>query len=202
MTSMLISALGALLWFTPPSAFSQSDRVTYRVSTTGKDKTRLISVYVAVIAHQAPGLRQSSAFHITQRLSGKRFLGYSEGRPNTLVCLHLDAATGEVDGEWIHGITCQTTDETFEYTTVLGAQRTVRIVRPIDEPAAHVAMTKDDFVKRLKRGETFYLPDYEKVSCGKCVGDGKLSALAGNGYPECPDCAGKGHAIKGLLVKW
>lgn len=91
------------------------------------------------------------------------------------------------------------TPETFEYTTTLGAKATVRVCRIAGTGNQHAPLTMEQFVARLRAGETFTLTVTQVTTvCDFCRG-----AKVINGG-ECRKCEGKGGATieRNLTVRW
>ena len=100
------------------------------------------------------------------------------------------------DGERLKSICVIETSKMKSYTDTRGAKRTVRILEEITP----VDLSQQDFVKRLKGGESWVLKRFREKRCKNCFGDGKLNAM--KNYAKCPDCKGKGATVVDCIVKW
>lgn len=91
------------------------------------------------------------------------------------------------------------TPKTFEYTTTLGAKATVRVCRIAGTGEEFAPLTMDQFVARLRAGETWSLTVTQVTTpCGFCRGAKVVNGAA------CPKCEGKGGDTidRNLMVRW
>jgi len=91
------------------------------------------------------------------------------------------------------------TPETFEYTTTLGAKATVRVCRIAGTGNQHAPLPMEQFVARLRAGETFPLTVTQVTTvCDFCRGAKVIKGV------ECRKCEGKGGATieRNLTVRW
>ena len=96
-------------------------------------------------------------------------------------------------------LNCIKSNETKEYASVLGANKTVKVLREIEAREPKI-MTREEFIDRLKSGVSWTLKGFVEKSCNECFGDGKLSVM--QNYARCGDCQGLGNITMDLLVKW
>jgi hypothetical protein len=125
--------------------------------------------------------------------SSGRYLGADL---KTLYWLQTEEPSVYVNDEKIRDLYVVPSDEIKSYTTMLGAQVSVRVLR--EAPAKEIP--KDEFVQRLQAGETWTIPSYKTEECRKCYGDGKLSKMQGEG--KCLDCNATGTSEVDLIVRW
>lgn len=62
------------------------------------------------------------------------------------------------------------------------------------------APTEEEFVERLKAGESFTVRILDPNGCASCNGDGKMSTLQGGG--NCETCQGTGESLQTYILKW
>lgn len=195
----------------------------YQVSKAGKDQARLAEVFQKVAALEALAKPAGKNFEVLRRVDDKQFIVYRKAtkfRPvvasgmarigggggsatpttyeetdyTTAFWLITSSPHNIADGEVLRGVVATITEETKS-----DAGSTYRVLR--DTPAVPVAaFTKENFVFRLKAGQTWNLKNFESQKCPTCGGDGKLSAMQKNG--ACPDCRGKGAFPVDLTVRW
>ena len=167
----------------------------YQVSKGGKDKKLLTRVFHAVQAIELNGGGEQVRLRVTQKIAPKEFLvNYGKGS----YWLYTDETYNVVDDE-ILKLTVKITHETKKHTTVRGASRTVRVMREA-EHIPFVNFTQEDFIRRLKEGDSWVLKQFREKRCENCFGDGKLNAL--KNYAKCHDCKGKGDTVIDCVVKW
>jgi hypothetical protein len=114
-------------------------------------------------------------------------------------CLVTERAKNVAAGETMQIDLPETTKEIYEYTAPTGAKHSVRVIKE-NRKAAVKTLTQDEFVARLRAGETWLLPKAEMVDCNDCFGDGKLSGLQNDA--KCRSCDGTGSVTVDFLVKW
>lgn len=93
----------------------------------------------------------------------------------------------------------EATAGTFEYTNTLGAKATVKVCRIAGTGEEYAPLTMEQFIARLRAGETFPLTVTQVTTvCDFCRG-----AKVINGG-ECRKCEGKGGATieRNLTVRW
>jgi hypothetical protein len=185
----------------------------FEVSKVGKDKSRLLSIFSDVQKYEAGGDAPSEKFHVLQRLSPKYLLvhpmcwRYSVASGSAYQVPNRDKTYGlvtsnpknVVDGETVEVNASEETDEIYEYTSTSGAKRSVRIIKEQGKQDKKV-LAKDEFVKKLREGETWLLPGGIQQKCGDCFGDGELSSM--QKYAQCKSCKGTGSVAVDYLVKW
>lgn len=108
-----------------------------------------------------------------------------------------------VDGEWIRGITVNDTGAVHTYTATLGNLKSVRILTEDAPLNSQHTFTQEEFVDRLRNGETWTLKNFEEEDCRVCFGRGELSTFKGGGAcPQCGDTAHKGKGFIDYLIRW
>jgi hypothetical protein len=197
----------------------------FRVSTGGAEKDRLMAVFEKVrsleLTKNRPA-RRLSGIEVLQKINNKTFLVYTrkevvtgsvvsggkvvyltkwETDHDQIYCYKPCAALNVVDDEKIGSLDLEVTDESYAYTTSSGAKKTVRILTDRkQEEGGEELFSKEEFVARLKGGETWTLKNYSEKNCHSCLGDGVLSGSEKNA--SCPACKGNGVLAEDLLVKW
>ena len=89
------------------------------------------------------------------------------------------------------------TDEVYQYTTVLGAKATIKVVAV---PPAPERITPAELIAALKSGKEFLIPIGTQVErCSACAGFGG-NALSG----KCRKCSGRGQwkVPQFYSIKW
>ena len=174
-----------------------------QISKTGKDKTALMAAFNRIRdieratqeRRQPPPLR----FEISQKLTDKSFLSY-QGYPKKLYYLETLEPKNVVDDEVLK-VRAVLTDKTYSYNTVSGAKKTIRVMQEVkikQEDLVIKELTQDEFVKRLKRGETWRLPKFIPKKCSRCVGKGRIIGQ----NSRCGVCGGRGGVYLDCIVKW
>lgn len=104
------------------------------------------------------------------------------------------------DGEFV-AVDARPTGEVYSYTSVTGAKITI--------PVAEIPerMTKEEFLTRLKTGDSFEITVYTEPVCNVCKGRGKVfnaskRALAKAEKSKCKSCDGTGKTPVHLEVVW
>ena len=104
------------------------------------------------------------------------------------------------DGEFVD-VDARPTGEVYSYTSVTGAKITI--------PVAEIPerMTKEEFLTRLKTGDSFEITVYTEPVCNVCKGRGKVfnaskRALAKAEKSKCKSCDGTGKTPVHLEVVW
>jgi DnaJ-class molecular chaperone len=202
----LLTALLLPLLFCPSSALAdgpfggggssnKKKPFVYQVSKGGKDKKLLMSVFHAVQAIELKGEDEEVRLLVTQKIAPKELLVKYRG---SSYWLYTDETYNIVDDEVLK-LKVTITNETKKYTTVLGASKTIRVMREA-KLTPFLTFTQKDFVRRLKKGDSWVLKQFQEKSCANCFGNGKLSAL--KNYAKCPDCRGEGSTVIDYTVKW
>ena len=98
------------------------------------------------------------------------------------------------------------TENVYTYTTVLGANATLKIAEAVEEePTPPTPITSDEFIGRLRAGETFAVRKGDtEIKCKQCNGFGyPMTGLRG-GRPDCSECRGDGKFIapRFILILW
>jgi hypothetical protein len=91
------------------------------------------------------------------------------------------------------------TGQMFQYTTALGVRATVKVCRIPGMGTAFSQMNKEQFVSRLKAGETWEIVINQVTTpCGFCRG----APVVNGGV--CPQCDGRGGQTnqRNLRVRW
>jgi hypothetical protein len=193
---IILYAITTILLVSSSGGQPESKAEIFHVSKTGNDKTRLMKVFEAVSRQELVSQIPPPIFLKTsQKIDDHNYLVYWKDLTYWLI-LENPQDLADDSGIVIHG--CED-KRTKEYISVLGAKKTVGVVREIkfSEPKA---MAKEEFSERLKKGETWTLKEFSVKPCAVCFGDGKLSVL--NDYSICHDCNGNGEFKNDLLVKW
>lgn len=198
----------------------------FQVSKASKNKSELLQVFENVQRLEAKKEGKVLNYYVSQRLGPQKFLvykmkwsggtvtsslgsvgggggsysygGYVPDRSKTYL-LETKTDRNVADGEKLTDIISAQSDEIFGYTATTGAKKSVRIIRELKSDEQSL-LTKEQFVERLKTGETWLLRGFKKEKCLDCFGDGKLSALQGGG--TCKSCRGSGDIKTNYLVKW
>jgi hypothetical protein len=171
----------------------------YSVSKGANNKANLLEIYSRVATHEAyvDFAKRTYSFRVLQRIDSKKFL-VTVGDSTTYL-LESNVDINAVDGEWIKDISIIFTDDIYEYESVIGAKRSVKIIK-IGKAEIKEMMTKEEFIEKLKGGATWRLKNLLYKKCAKCFGTGKLGAL--DGYKACEECGGHGGQSLDCIVKW
>jgi hypothetical protein len=196
----------------------------FNVSKAGSDKSELNSAFAAIQKiEKDKKYGEPTTFEILQKLDSKGYLVYKTRTEYNTVSSGMSSIGGggggyttssevtdrskiyylvirevgnHADGDRLEGMFTVDAAKTKTYTNTLGAAQTVTVL----EEVVPVELSQEDFVARLKKGESWVLKNFRKKSCGGCFGDGKLNAM--KNYARCPDCKGEGYAMLDCVVKW
>lgn len=97
------------------------------------------------------------------------------------------------------------TENVHTYTTVLGANVTLKIAEAAEEPTPPTPITSDEFIDRLRVGETFAVRKGDtEIKCKRCNGFGFPMTGVSGGRPDCGECGGDGKFIAPhfILILW
>lgn len=133
-----------------------------------------VIVYLTALHEQK--IRESSIkLRIVQEITGKGYL-VSDGDRMVLVETPPGNYADDDEIEWV----IEPKGETFAYTAVSGAKKTVHVFRPVPLPELP---NLSEFIKQLKAGKTFVI-------------------IKGERDERCPDCGGfgKGRLVDGTYV--
>ena len=196
--------------------------VEFRVSAVGADKTEFQRIfqavqakvikkekekdYVAKAKENRAAANKVTEYVVNQKINAHEFLVHIRHEPDALRWLITQKTYNLADGDPLR-IHATRTGNTREYTTVLGAKKTVHEIQE-EELVEGVKPVKDakpkfseaDFIEALKQGKTWKLVDFSKTRCSRCFGHGNLGAL--NQNAKCNACEGKGVIVSDCLVKW
>jgi hypothetical protein len=168
----------------------------YLVSQGAKNKALLLRVFDAVRKAEAkknPG--GARVLEVRQRISSTEFLVNAGGATDYwFIALKPKDLNNrdrlKTDAEF--------TGNTKSFRTESGETITVRVMKEVKSKPVP-AFTKDEFVQRLKAGETWNLTDFEERKCQACNGKGMIGAPAE--LEECSDCE-FGKITVDYIVKW
>jgi hypothetical protein len=165
---------------------------------------------------------------ILQHIEGRRYLAEEETRLTSrlkttthhrTIAIDLIRDKRLPDGAglqgplWKGGIEWESTGKVHEYTSVAGAKKSVLLYSQVPVPKKYQRMELDEFVTRLKDGESFLVKMGTTLEpCKKCNGFGRIpDGKTGNREKrsadrkiDCPDCKGKGkiQSPRVYRIKW
>lgn len=198
----------------------------FEVSKVKSDKKELMRIFAKIGEVEADDNRKGADYQVVQRIDAKRFIvnpmtwkyssvasssgsvgggggsystAWQEPVPGKVFLLETEDEQNVADGEVLKGISVVESDEVFEYTTAAGAKASVRILKP-EARKAEEPLTREQWIARLKAGETWVLPAFSVADCRDCFGKGKLGSLQNNA--TCTSCEGVGTVTTDCLVKW
>ena len=215
----------SLVWcMCASSIWAQKAEEVFHVSKVGKDKKELHKAFSLIQKmEKTEKYGRPISFEVLQKLDDKGFLSYKTRTVSRVIGSGLSSVGGgggsyvtssEVtdrskiyylvtlkpksiaDGDKLESIWIIETTKMKSYTDTRGAKRTVRIM----EEVVPVDLSQQDFVKRLKSGESWLLKGFSKKRCKNCFGDGELGAM--KKYAKCPDCRGKGSRSVDYRIQW
>ncbi len=101
------------------------------------------------------------------------------------------------------------TGELYKYTTVLGALKTIDVLKVVDGPATPTFPSPEQLFANIKDGINYPVDKTSApAACKTCNGSGRVAVTKGSrfgdGKIECIACKGKGKtaAIQPIIVKW
>lgn len=204
---------------TASSTASSNPTITFRVSEVGHDKTMLLKVFDTLNRGERQKQNEFDGVEVSRRISDTEYLvyplerkyrtvadssqrlgtggnarsiGYLSADTSNRYYLVLLSAKNMAEGERDTTIPIRKTDETF--TTSWGGS-----YRKIEEVPGDL-ISREEFVARLRSGETFTIENFEEQKCTKCHGFGHLGFLSGE--KDCPECGDSGKVWVNCLVVW
>lgn len=152
------------------------------------DKFRAIfaTVSAAEMALNFQKLGQSIKLKLVQNIAKQKYLAELGDQ---LIAVDLQDGRKFADDTWI-GVNIQDTGEIYEYIAVLGNKKSVRLYREVKAPPL---LTIEEFVTRLKKGESFIIEiTAPKIPCRICEGTGVVTDNSSNGGRKfrCTTCNG------------
>lgn len=179
----------------------------YPMRSIPTDDPRFKAVLEAVVAEVAKAEargNQSKVIRILQTVAPGEFLVKTHGDSSK----HMVAAgMAFADGSAVYG-TLKPRKELFSYTSVLGAQSTVR---SFDfESVERIELTPENFVSLLKGGLKIEIEKgTSTIGCKDCNGWGKVAEVtprrtSPDGKVQCALCGGKGRFIvpQRVSIQW
>lgn len=188
-----------LLFVSIPTARAAREDKEFRVSQTNTSPANKKLFMALWEALQKPRLTDNSVkmtFYITQAVKKE-----ADGMHRYLC--DYDKAVILQDGNILEDATVTVWVNpagVYDFTTVAGSTRRVELFKEAVAKEDEEAPEKEEFVERLKAGETFTVRTINPTGCAKCFGDGKLGAS--EKYEVCLDCGGSGEAITTWTIKW
>jgi len=88
----------------------------------------------------------------------------------------------------------------YDFKSVGAGMRRVRQFKEALAEEDPDAPTQEEFVERLKAGETFAVRILDPKGCATCNGDGQMTSLQGGG--NCKSCQGTGEILQTYTLKW
>ena len=169
---------------------------TYHVSGGGSDKALLTRVFEAVKKkEEAKHAGGSRTMTVRQRMSPTEFLVNMGGHKE--YWLIAPGGQGWKNREEIR-IDYERTDATKTFLNEAGETIKLRILKQVkSKPGPE--FTKEEFVRRLKDGKTWFLREFEKRNCEVCGGDGRVQQETG--LEDCEECY-KGTLSVDYVVAW
>ena len=203
--------------------------VEFQVSKVGRDKTELLKVFEAVNNRPAGwvkpphgGSRVPRNARVHEVLGGDRYLAYdihSSKRTTLLPDIHFELPDGSPTFKKGDSVDLTQfklySSGPYTYATASNTKRTVHGYAP-DRVKRLPAITKAEFVKKLKAGEVFEA--HVLVTCPNCLGwkrvnddssksRSRKTKRAADGKKPCSVCDPTGNGPTGLsqrkyLVRW
>jgi len=169
---------------------------TYLVSTAAKNKALLLRVFEAVRKLEEEKRGQGKrTLEVRHRVSSTEFLVNAGGATDFWF---MALAPKDLDNRDRFRTDAIITEDTKSFRDESGKTITVRVLKEVP-PKPVEAFTKDEFVRRLKDGETWTLVEFEERKCKICGGDGMIEKP--EEFVECGDCF-DGKVSVDYLVKW
>ncbi len=192
---ILVTALLASSGAAEPEVFEVS-------KVTKANRAMFLELFASAQAEAARPVPES-IFKVRRKRSDTEFEGYYVP-PGTLqadydqlyiVRLAKAPEHGLADDELVRAKAIPTTK------TVESSGRTLRVWVPAPEPQK---LTREDFLKRVKAGETFSA--IHSSLCQECRGSGRVTPTRGKGEKDgkvrCRSCHGKGKRAVRYTLKW
>ena len=140
---------------------------------------------------------EGSRINIMQHFGGQRYLARYGSTDSSMFVIDLDG--GPYADDTTLRIRTEDTGQVFSYTSVLGAKKTVRVLRSVSEPSLR-APTYEDFVQAVKDGHAFDVLRDASVPCPECRGTGFVKARDQDGRlglrKICPVCNARKTVIR------
>ena len=210
--------------FAPPSSPNAPELVDFKVSKVGNNKSQLLEVF-GIIQQNESDQPKGTTFQIMQRIDQNNFLVYKFVTKTNVVSSSMASIAGggnvrsnsylslertkvsylkynrgldAVDGEKVKDLSVVLTKEIETYATAVGSMKSVRVYK--EALNERNIFSREEFVEKLRAGETWVIRSYLAEECFPCKGTGRLNQFNGGG--RCDKCKGKGDLTKDLLVKW
>ena len=168
----------------------------FLVSQGAKNKALLLRVFNAVRkAEDKKNVGGERALEVRQRINSTEFLVNAGGATDYWF---IALKPRDLDNRDRFRTDAELTGKTKSFRTESGGTITVRVMKEVKSKPLP-AFTKDQFVLRLKAGETWNLTDFEEQKCQACNGKGMIGEL--EGLEECSDCE-LGKITVDYIVKW
>lgn len=169
------------------------------------DKFRAIfaSVSAAEMASKLPQIGPPTRLQLVQNIAGQKYLAQLGGQ---LIAIELLESHNKYADDTRIEVRIEDTGKIYEYIAILGNKKSVRLYREQEQKAPPI-MTIQDFVARLKKGESFIIQiDGRKIPCRVCGGTGKVTDNSSKESRKilCDTCDGSGgsHSSAQYRVLW
>lgn len=172
------------------------DTETFHVSAGARNKPLLMKVFAAVQKLEAEKHAGGSrTLEVRQRMSSTSFV-VNAGGSSDYWLIPLEPQ------DWRNRdrirIDAEFTGDSKTFRDESGRNVTFRVMKQV--PSRPVpALTREEFVRRLKEGEKWTLVHFELRPCPKCGGDGMIENP--EEYVECRDCH-EGRLSIDYIVEW
>jgi hypothetical protein len=167
------------------------------------DKFRAIfaSVSASEMASKLRQLAPHTRLQLVQNIAEQKYLAQLGGQ---IIAIELLEGHKKYADDTRIEVRIEDTGKIYEYIAVLGDKKSVHLYREQNAPPI---MTIQDFVARLKKGESFIIQiDGRKIPCRVCGGTGKVTDNSSKESRKilCDTCDGSGgsHSSAQYRVLW
>lgn len=195
-----ISIAFVLLSLAYPSLLRSEEAIDYPIRGIDPASDKFSKVYSEVtfaLEMAKAKSRARSRVKVIQNIAEGAYL-VSIGKKNYVMMRHGGILTDDTELDLV----VTDTGEVYQYTSVLGAKKTVGIIKEAEDSL----MSREEFISRLKAGESFTLPlKVGERGCKKCYGRGKTGGgLSGPPARVCTICDGgkKIPITKTFRIQW
>lgn len=183
--------------FENSTSTGQQRSYTFLVSQGGRNKALLMRVFDAIKKgeDEKKTSKDQRALQVRRRISSKTFL-VNAGGVTDFWFIALEPRDWTDHDKFKANAVLTEGTKTFKFEGE--ESKTVRVLKEVAGKPVPL-FTKDEFVRRLKEGETWDLREFETQKCETCGGDGFTGEEETE--EECPDCE-EGKIFVDFTVKW
>ena len=166
------------------------------------DSPKLQKILSEIVQNQSASRDNTKRLKISQHIDGSNYLADLMRHPRRGIVVKLELLKRDAiipDDTWVT-IHAEETGKVYQYTTVLGAKKTV----PIWKESTIPAITNESILELLKMGNSYTIEKLsdKKGQCKSCTGSGKVyDSRSASRKKACKECGGSGKVKIKLRIK-